>query len=766
MKPANRRWLVALALGLLSFVLFVPGAAGVIVVTVGPNVNVSAAAGNQAEASIAVDPTNTQRLFEVSNPGSTAAVSTNGGTSWTRFSIGGSGGLPTSCCDNVAVFDQFGNLFLVYINGATNQIVLALSTNGGQPGSFTLLQTIDTGNIDQPTVAVGAGTVWVTWNKNSTIMARGAQVTGLGTVGAFTAAQSAPGSNPDGQFGDIAIGPAGQVTVCYQSNSQIFANTDGDGLGAGGFGARVTVSSTNVAKFDFLPAQSGRSVDAECGLAYDSSGGPNNGRLYMVYTDEQPDESNDMDILLRSSNNNGANWSAPLRVNDDAGTNSQFLPHLAVDQSTGFLAVTWHDARNDSGSGPGDTDGVANDDAQFWGTFSTDGGATVRPNFQISAGTSNDNDAASGVDYGDYSWSSFVNGLLYPAWADNSNSTGDNPNGTLHQFDIYTARIHIFDDKPPVVTVADASGNEGAAIPITGTATDPDGDPLTTNWTVTPGGGVDPGAICTIAAPASLSTTVSCTDDGSYTLTLTASDGINPPVSATGTLTVANVPAAVSISSPTNGQLFQLGDTVNVTAPFSDPGTNDTHTCSIDWGDTTVTAGVVTEVAGAGTCTGSHAYSSNGPKTITVFVTDDDGGTGLASVTIDINAPPNCSTVTPDQTSLWPPNHTLRLATLSGATDPDGDPVTLTVTAVTQDEPLNGQGDGDTSPDAVLAPQSDQVYLRAERAGPGDGRVYRISFMGSDGRGGFCTGGVHVDVPHDRSGRPAVDSGLVVNSLG
>lgn len=767
MSPAKRGWLVVFALALASLALVVPGASGVIVVTVGPNVNVSARTGNEAEASIALDPNNTQRLFVASNPGSTAAVSTNGGTTWTRFAVGGAGGLPASCCDNVAVFDQFGNLFLVYINSATNAVVLALSTNGGQPGSFTLLQTIDTGNIDQPTVAVGAGSVWVTWNRSGTIMARGAAVTGLGAVGTFTAAQAAPGSaGSAGQFGDIAIGPAGQVTVCYQSNTQIFVNTDTDGLGAGGFGGQVTVGNTNVAKFDFLPAQSGRSIDAESGLAYDASGGANNGRLYIVYTDEQPDESNDMDVLLRSSNNNGANWSAPVRVNDDAGTNSQFMPHLSIDQSTGFLGISWYDARNDSGSGAGDTNGVANDDAQFWGTFSTTGGTTFRPNFQISAGTSNDNAAGSGVDYGDYSWADFANGLFYPVWSDNSNSTGDNPDGALSRFDIYTARIRIFDDQPPTVTAANASGNEGAAIPISGTATDPDGDPLTTSWSFAPLAGVDPGAICTIAAPGSLATTISCTDDGTYTLTLTASDGINPPVSATATLTVANVPAAVSISSPTSGQLFQLGDTVPLVAPFSDPGSNDTHTCVIDWGDTTVTTGTVTEVAGSGACSGTHVYSSNGSKTITVSVADDDGGVGTASVTIDINAPPDCSTVRPDQGALWPPNHTLRLVTIFGATDPDGDVVTLTVTAVTQDEPLNGQGDGDTSPDAVLAPASDQVFLRSERAGPGDGRVYRISFSGSDGRGGFCSGRVHVDVPHDQSGRPAVDSGLVVNSLG
>ena len=37
-----------------------------------------------------------------------------------------------------------------------------------------------------------------------------------------------------------------------------------------------------------------------------------------------------------------------------------------------------------------------------------------------------------------------------------------------------------------------------------------------------------------------------------------------------------------------------------------------------------------------------------------------------------------------------------------GVTDPDGDAVTITVTGVTHDEPVNAQGDGNTSPDAVI----------------------------------------------------------------
>jgi hypothetical protein len=102
---------------------------------------------------------------------------------------------------------------------------------------------------------------------------------------------------------------------------------------------------------------------------------------------------------------------------------------------------------------------------------------------------------------------------------------------------------------------------------------------------------------------------------------------------------------------------------------------------------------------------------------------------------------------------------------LGGATDPDGDIVTLTITGVTQDEPLNSTGDGNTIPDAVLGPASNDVQVRAERSGNGDGRVYRIAFGGSDGKGGTCTGTVIVGVPHNQGSTP-IDSGLVVNSLG
>ncbi|OYV67413.1 MAG: hypothetical protein B7Z74_09625, partial [Deltaproteobacteria bacterium 21-66-5] len=120
------------------------------------------------------------------------------------------------------------------------------------------------------------------------------------------------------------------------------------------------------------------------------------------------------------------------------------------------------------------------------------------------------------------------------------------------------------------------------------------------------------------------------------------------------------------------------------------------------------------------------------------------------------NRPPDCSKATATPAILWPPDHTLASITIAGVTDPDGDPVTLTVTGITQDEPTNGLGDGDTAPDGFgVGTASAQV--RAERSGTGNGRVYRIAFTASDGKGGACAGAVTAGVPHDKKDTPVDD---------
>ena len=90
--------------------------------------------------------------------------------------------------------------------------------------------------------------------------------------------------------------------------------------------------------------------------------------------------------------------------------------------------------------------------------------------------------------------------------------------------------------------------------------------------------------------------------------------------------------------------------------------------------------------------------------------------------------------------------------------DPDRDPITIKITKVLQDEPVNGLGDGDTSPDASGI-GTNIGQLRAERSGTGDGRVYHIYFTAEDGKeNGKCDTDIVVSVPHDQAHK-AVDSG-------
>jgi hypothetical protein len=91
---------------------------------------------------------------------------------------------------------------------------------------------------------------------------------------------------------------------------------------------------------------------------------------------------------------------------------------------------------------------------------------------------------------------------------------------------------------------------------------------------------------------------------------------------------------------------------------------------------------------------------------------------------------------------------------ITGVSDPDNN-ATITITGVTQDEPTNGLGDGDTPIDAVINADG-TVLLRAERSGSGNGRVYRVSFTASDLEGS-SSGVIRVTVPHTVN-RPAIDS--------
>ena len=104
--------------------------------------------------------------------------------------------------------------------------------------------------------------------------------------------------------------------------------------------------------------------------------------------------------------------------------------------------------------------------------------------------------------------------------------------------------------------------------------------------------------------------------------------------------------------------------------------------------------------------------------------------------------------------------------TVLGVTDPESDPVTIKITGIQQDEPVDSLGDGNFVPDGKGVGTA-TAEVRAERSGtkkvPGDGRFYHISFEATDGHGGACTGKVLVSVPHDQNKTP-IDGGPLYDS--
>ena len=412
------------------------------------NINVSRTPGNHAEGTIVVDPTDPDRMFAASNAPGTgllASVSDDGGDTWSsRMIATGDPGLSiaAACCDPSAAFDRFGNLYLTYARDADHGVDVVRSTNAG--ATFVTVASFD-GDLDQPTVTSKGDSIWVTFKRGNSVAAAGAALSGLGTSVTFAAPANLPGSRR-GNFGDIEIGWRGQVAVTYQQGTRLSVNVDPDGLGPAPFGRRVLVAATKVSGFDRIAAQLPRGIDAEADLVYASAESPAPGRLYLLYTDEQPDGSDNMDLMLRLSPDDGATWSAPVRVNSDTGLATQFLPRMAIDGPTGELYFAWYDTRNDAGAGsPGDSNGAPNDDAELFAARArpTPDGLTLGADAPVSQGSSNAVAADSSVDLGDYIGLAYHGGTLYPLWADNSNTTRDNPDGAGNSLDQYTARVPV-----------------------------------------------------------------------------------------------------------------------------------------------------------------------------------------------------------------------------------------------------------------------------------------------------------------------------------
>lgn len=143
-----------------------------------------------------------------------------------------------------------------------------------------------------------------------------------------------------------------------------------------------------------------------------------------------------------------------------------------------------------------------------------------------------------------------------------------------------------------------------------------------------------------------------------------------------------------------------------------------------------------------------------GSTAISCSATDTSGNSSTScgsSVTVVDTTPPSIASAAASPKQLWPPNHKMVAVKVSAsASDICDTAPSCQITSVSSNEPENGLGDGDTSPDWEITGAL-TVNLRAERSGTGSGRLYTSEMRCTDHSGNSSTATVGVTVPFSQS---------------
>ncbi|HYC88840.1 MAG TPA: choice-of-anchor X domain-containing protein [Thermoanaerobaculia bacterium] len=132
---------------------------------------------------------------------------------------------------------------------------------------------------------------------------------------------------------------------------------------------------------------------------------------------------------------------------------------------------------------------------------------------------------------------------------------------------------------------------------------------------------------------------------------------------------------------------------------------------------------------------------------VTAFRTEPYPASQFEGFPRDATPPVLSVSVTP--TVLWPANHEMVEIVPTIAVSDDFDPSpSVSLVSITSNEGDDMRGDGRTSDDIVI--DGSRIFLRAERSGGGNDRIYALIWRATDQVGNSTLASATVTVPHDQ----------------
>jgi PKD repeat protein len=185
----------------------------------------------------------------------------------------------------------------------------------------------------------------------------------------------------------------------------------------------------------------------------------------------------------------------------------------------------------------------------------------------------------------------------------------------------FTVVISTPENNPPTAafTWSPTSPNEGGLVTFTDESTDTDGTVVAWSWNF--------GDSSATATSSLQNPTHTYADNGVYTVSLTVTDDDSATNTVTHDITVNNVAPVIGTVVGCPSAPIIKGSTISLSIPWTDVGVLDTQTAVVTWDDGTSDTTINAAAGGGSTISPvTHTYNAAGLYTISITLTDKDGG--------------------------------------------------------------------------------------------------------------------------------------------